>query len=189
MNAVILISVISVGSSSVYATSRTLVSLAEQNLAPKICGYVDRSGRPLVAIMITNAFGLISFIAASGKQSEVFTWLLSISGLSSIFTWLSICVAHLRFRRALSVQGRTTDELAFVSQTGIIGSWFGVILNVLVLIAEFWLAIFPLGDKPNAKGFFEAYLGFVILIVFYIGHKIWRKNWILFIRSKDIDID
>lgn len=189
MNAVILISVISVGSSSVYATSRTLVSLAEQNLAPKIFAFVDRGGRPMVAILLTNVFGLLSFIAASGKQEEVFTWLLSISGLSSIFTWLAICVSHLRFRRAMTVQGRSISELAFVSQTGIIGSWFGVILNILVLIAEFWLSLFPLGDKPNAKGFFESYLGFVILIVWYIGHKIWRRNWILFHRAKDIDID
>ena len=189
MNSVILISVISVGSSSVYATSRTLVSLAEQNLAPKICGYVDRAGRPLVAILITNVFGLLSFIAASGKEDEVFTWLLSISGLSSIFTWLCICISHIRFRRALHVQGRNTDELTFVSQTGVIGSWFGIILNVLVLVAEFWLAIFPLGEKSNAKSFFETYLGFVILIIFYFGHKLWRNNWILFIRSRDIDID
>ncbi|KAK6465401.1 general amino acid permease [Scheffersomyces coipomensis] len=189
MNAVILISVISVGSSSVYATSRTLTALAEQGLAPKICGYVDRAGRPLVAIMITNVFGLLSFIAASGKQTEVFDWLLSISALSSIFTWLSICLAHIRFRRALKVQGRLTDELAFTSQTGVIGSWFGVILNTLVIIAQFWLSLFPLGESPNAEGFFEGYLGFVILIIFYFGHKIWRKNWILFIRAKDIDID
>ncbi|KAK6199362.1 general amino acid permease [Scheffersomyces amazonensis] len=189
MNAVILISVISVGSSSVYATSRTLTALAEQGLAPKICGYIDRAGRPLVAITITNVFGLLSFIAASGKQAQVFDWLLSISALSSIFTWLSICLAHIRFRRALKSQGRDTDELAFTSQTGVIGSWFGVILNTLVIIAQFWLSLFPLGDAPNAEGFFEGYLGFVILIVFYVGHKIWRKNWILFIRAKDIDID
>jgi len=189
MNAVILISVISVGSSSVYATSRTLTALAEQGLAPKICGYIDRAGRPLVAIIITNVFGLISFIAASGKQEEVFTWLLSISALSSIFTWLSICLAHIRFRRALAAQGRNTDELAFTSQTGVIGSWYGVCLNTLVIIAQFWLALFPLQESPSALGFFEGYLGFVILIIFYVGHKIWRKNWILFIRAKDIDID
>jgi amino acid transporter len=189
MNAVILISVISVGSSSVYATSRTLTALAEQGLAPKICGYIDRAGRPLVAIIITNVFGLISFIAASGKQEEVFTWLLSISALSSIFTWLSICLAHIRFRRALASQGRNTDELAFTSQTGVLGSWYGVCLNTLVIIAQFWLALFPLQESPSALGFFEGYLGFVILIIFYVGHKIWRKNWILFIRAKDIDID
>lgn len=189
MNAVILVAVISVGSSSVYATSRTLTALAEQGMAPKICGYIDRSGRPLVAIIITNVFGLLSFIAASGKQEEIFNWLLSISGLSAIFTWVSICLAHLRFRRALHCQGRDTSELAFKSQAGILGSLYGVVLYVLVLIAEFWVSLFPLGDKPSAEGFFSSYLGFVVLIIFYVGHKIWKKDWSLFIRAKDIDID
>lgn len=189
MNAVILVSVISVGSSLVYATSRTLTSLSTQGLAPKICGYVDRAGRPLVAILITNVFGLISFIAASGKQAEVFDWLLSISALSSIFTWLSICLAHIRFRRALYVQGRNTDELSFTSQTGVLGSYYGVILNTLVIIAQFWIALFPVGEAPSASGFFQGYLGFVILVIFYIGHKIWRKNWILLVPASAIDID
>lgn len=189
MNAVILISVISVGSSSVYATSRTLTALLQQGLAPKFCGYIDRAGRPLVAIIITNIFGLVSFIAASGKQQEVFTWLLSISALSSIFTWLSICLSHIRFRRALAFQGRDTSELPFVLQTGVIGLWFGVLLNTLVIIAQFWLSLFPLGDLPSAAAFFEGYLGFVILIVFYVGHKIWRLNWVLFVRARDMDID
>lgn len=189
MNAVILISVISVGSSSVYATSRTLTALAEQGLAPKICGYIDRAGRPLVAIIITNIFGLLSFIAASGKQEEVFNWLLLISGLSSIFTWWSICVAHIRFRRALYVKGRSSDELSFKSQTGVIGSIYGATLNTLVLIAEFWVSLFPLGESPSAEGFFQNYLGFVVLLVFYVGHKIWKNNWILCIRAKNIDVD
>lgn len=189
MNAVILISVISVGSSSVYATSRTLTALAEQGLAPKICGYIDRAGRPLVAIIITNIFGLLSFIAASGKQEEVFNWLLLISGLSSIFTWWSICVAHIRFRRALYVKGRSSDELSFKSQTGVIGSIYGATLNTLVLIAEFWVSLFPLGESPSAEGFFQNYLGFVVLLVFYVGHKIWKNNWILCIRATNIDVD
>lgn len=189
MNAVILVAVISVGSSSVYATSRTLTALSEQGMAPKICGYIDKSGRPLVAIIITNVFGLLSFIAASGKQEEVFNWLMSISGLSAIFTWGSICLAHLRFRRALHYQKRDTSELAFKSQAGIIGSLYGVVLYVLVLIAEFWVSLFPLDKKPSAKGFFSNYLGFVVLIVFYLGHKIWKNDWTLFIRAKDIDID
>mmetsp|Transcript_1739 Transcript_1739/g.2073 ORF Transcript_1739/g.2073 Transcript_1739/m.2073 type:complete len:586 (+) Transcript_1739:25-1782(+) len=189
MNAVILISVISVGSSSVYATSRTLTALAEQGLAPKICGYIDRAGRPLVAIIITNIFGLLSFIAASGKQEDVFNWLLLISGLSSIFTWWSICVAHIRFRRALFVKGRSSDELSFKSQTGVIGSIYGATLNTLVLIAEFWVSLFPLGESPNAEGFFQNYLGFVVLLVFYLGHKVWKNNWILCIRAKNIDVD
>lgn len=189
MNAVILISCISVASSSVYATSRTLTSLAEQGLAPKICGYVDRAGRPMVAIMITNIFALIAFIAASGKQGEIFDWLLSISALSAIASWISINYAHIRFRRALKVQGRSTKELAYTSQTSTLGSYYGIFINVLVLIAQFWIALFPQGGKPSAYDFFLSYLGGVILIAFYVGHKIWKKNWILQISAQEIDIE
>lgn len=189
MNAVILISCISVGSTSVYATSRTLTSLAEQGLAPRICGYVDRAGRPLVAIIITNCFAGIAFIAASGKQGEIFDWLLSISALSSIASWITINWAHIRFRRALKVQGRSTDELVFKAQSTIFGSYYSVLINVLVLVAIFWLALFPTGGKPSAYDFFVSYLGGVILVLFYIGHKIWKRNWILQIPAKDIDLD
>lgn len=189
MNAVILVSVISVASTSVYATSRTLTSLAEQGLAPKICAYVDRAGRPLVAIGISNLFALLAFIAASGKQADVFDWLMSISALSSIALWISINWAHIRFRRALKVQGRDTDELTFVSQTGVWGSYFGCIIFILVLIAQFWIALFPIGGAPNAEDFFMTYLGGVILIVFYISHKVWKRNWILQTPAKQLDID
>lgn len=189
MNAVILISVISVASTSVYASSRTLTSLAEQGLAPKICAYVDRAGRPLVAIVISNVFALLAFIAASGKQSDVFSWLMGISALSSIALWISINWAHIRFRRALKAQGRGTDELAFVAQTGVIGSYVGMVIFMLVLVAQFWIALFPIGKSPNAYDFFLTYLGGVILVLFYFGHKVWKRNWIFQIPASKIDID
>lgn len=189
MNAVILISIISVASTSVYASSRTLTSLAEQGLAPKICAYVDREGRPLVAITICNVFALLAFIAASGKESDVFTWLMSISALSSIALWISINWAHIRFRAALKAHGRGVNELAFVSQTGVIGSYIGGFVFTLVLIAQFWISLAPVGDSPSAYAFFESYLGGVILVVFYVGHKIWKRNWIIQIPAEKIDID
>lgn len=189
INAVILIAVLSVGNSSVYATSRSLNSLAEQGMAPKWTGYVDRAGRPLVAILITNVFGLFAFIAASDKQVEAFNWLLALSGLSSIFTWISINIAHIRFRRAMSYQGRTTAELPYVSQCGVWGSYYGLLLNCLVLIAQFWIALFPLGGSPNAYDFFLSYLGLPVILVSWLGYKLWKKDWTLFIRAKNLDID
>ncbi|GME75650.1 unnamed protein product [Ambrosiozyma monospora] len=75
MNAVIMISVFSVGNSSVYACSRTVVSLAEQGFAPEWFGYIDRAGRPLVGLIITLAFGLLGYLAVTSKQGVVFTWL------------------------------------------------------------------------------------------------------------------
>src|SRR5205814_958666 len=61
MNVVILISVLSVGNSSVFGSSRTLAALAAQGQAPRIFGYIDRKGRPLVTIAIASSFGLIAY--------------------------------------------------------------------------------------------------------------------------------
>lgn len=189
INAVILIAVLSVGNASVYACSRSLNSLAEQGMAPKWTGYVDRKGRPLFAIIVTNMFGLFAFIAASDKQVEAFNWLLALSGLSSIFTWMSINFSHIRFRAAMKKQGRSLDDLVFRSATGVIGSWYGLVMNVLVLAATFWLSLFPLGEAPNPSSFFQGYLGLPTVLVSWIGYKIYSKSWRILIKAEDIDLD
>lgn len=68
---------------------------------------------------------------------------MSLSGLSSIFTWGSICFTYFRFRMALKAQGRTIDELSFTSLADVWISVSGVILKILVLAAEFGVSLFP----------------------------------------------
>lgn len=189
INAVILIAVLSVGNASVYATSRSLASLAEQGMFWKWGAYVDRKGRPLFAILLTNTFALLAFIATSDKQTDVFNWLMALSGLSSIFTWMSINASHIRFRKAMKVQNRSLSELSFKAQSGIWGSYYGFIINALVLVAQFWIALFPIGGKPNAYDFFLSYLGMPVLLFNWFIYMVVKKDWRLFIRSKDIDLD
>ncbi|KAF2741318.1 AAT family amino acid transporter [Polyplosphaeria fusca] len=193
MNVVILIAVLSVGNSSIYGSSRTLAALADQGQAPKILGYIDRSGRPLVAILFSSAFGLLSYIVAAGddKRQKAFTWMLAISGLAAIFNWTSICICHIRFRRAFALQGHSLDELAFKSQATVWGSYAGAIFNVLVLIAQFWTGFAPVGygemtAAERVENFFEAYLALPIVALFYIVYKIWFKT--KFKRAHEIDV-
>ncbi|GMM29454.1 hypothetical protein DAMA08_021990 [Martiniozyma asiatica (nom. inval.)] len=189
MNVVIMVAASSVANSCVFGSSRTIVSLADHGFAPKWFGYIDRSGRPLTGILINLAFGFLCYLVATGKQGEVFDWLLSISGLSSIFTWASICFCHLRFRRALTVNGRDTGELSFTAQTGIYGSIFGIFLNMLIIIAQFWVALYPIGSSPSAANFFQTWLCVPILIATYIFYFFWKKDFTFFIKAQDIDID
>lgn len=193
MNAVILIAVLSVGNSSIYASSRTLAALAEQGQAPKSFGYIDRAGRPLVSILVSSAFGLLCFVVAAGDdaQSTAFTWMLAISGLSLILAWLSTCLCHIRFRAAWKAQGRRLDELAFKSQTGVIGSYIGLIFNCLVLVAQFWIGAWPVGYEEMTVGeqvlsFFQAYLAAPVVILFYVVFKIWKKTSIHTAMTIDI---
>ncbi|MCJ1365867.1 glyceraldehyde-3-phosphate dehydrogenase 1 [Acarospora aff. strigata] len=191
MNVVIMIAVLSVGNSSIYGSSRTLAALAEQNQAPKIFAYIDRKGRPLVSICLASVIGLLAYLAASDKAGEAFNWMLALSGLSSIFTWGSICLAHIRFRKGWRVQGHSLDELAFRSQPGVIGSWIGFLFNVLVLIAQFWTGFAPVGYKDMTtqalvKNFFGAYLAFPVIFLFYIVYKVLYKT--PFIRTHSMDL-
>ena len=189
VNVVILIAVLSVGNSAIYMCSRTLSSLAEQGSLPKIFGYIDRKGRPLFGICFVSLFGLIAFVADSDKEGEVFNWLMALSGLSSLFTWGGICISHIQFRRALAAQGRGTDELPFASPLGIYGSIWGFFIIFLVFIAQFYVGVAPIGVKSNASDFFQAYLSFPIVLAFYIGHKLWKRNWKLFKNPANLDID
>ncbi|KAL6243840.1 histidine permease [Rhinocladiella similis] len=191
MNVVIMISVLSVGNSSIYGSSRTLAALAEQRQAPAFLAYIDRKGRPLYAIIIATALGLLAFLAASTKQQDAFNWMLALSGLSSIFTWGSICLAHIRFRKAWLLQGHTLDELAFRSPVGVVGSWVGLGFNILVLIAQFWTGFSPVGYEHDSTSylvinFFQAYLAAPVVVLMYIGYKVYMRTSV--IRARDMDL-
>jgi amino acid transporter len=192
MNSVIMIAVISVGNSAVYGASRTLAALAEQGQAPRFLAYIDREGRPVVAVLVCGSIGLLAYLAVTPAQENVFNWLLSLSGLSSILTWGSICISHIRFRKAWRVQGRSLDDLAFRSQPGVIGSWIGFAINALVLVAQFWTGFAPVGWRQNSSegnvvNFFQEYLCFPLVIVFYVCYKVWYRT--PFMRCKDMDLN
>ncbi|UJR13085.1 hypothetical protein I4U23_000109 [Adineta vaga] len=185
-NAVILCSVISVGNSAVYGASRTLCALAEVGQAPKILTYVDRKGRPLSAVALSIFLELIAYINCAGVGSQVFNWLLALSGLASFFTWASICACHIMFRLAWKAQGHSLDELAFVAPFGIVGSCFGLLLNILCLIAQFYVAVFPIIGPSSIEAFFQAYLAAPILILCYVVWKVWKRT--PFMWPKTIDL-
>lgn len=63
MNAVILVAVVSVCNSTVYASSRLIQALGTAGQLPKIFGYMDRKGRPLVGIAVSATFGLLGFLS------------------------------------------------------------------------------------------------------------------------------
>lgn len=67
-------------------------------------------------------------------------------------------------------------------------------INIISLIAQFYVALYPVGSDPlDASTFFQLYLAGPLLIFLYLGWKIY--SWFyrpsdrpLFIRAKDIDI-
>ncbi|KAI0128480.1 amino acid permease [Xylariales sp. AK1849] len=188
-NAVITISVISVANSCTFGSTRTLQAMAQRGMAPKFLAYVDKKGRPLWCIALQLAFGLLGYIGVAADHSTVFTWLLSLSGLSYFFVWGSICLAHIRFRAGWKAQGYSLKQLPYKAPLGVVGSWIGFIITVLAIMATFYTSLYPSTSKPpNVENFFENFLAAPIVVVFYLGWKIYSRDWRLFVRTHEMDL-
>jgi amino acid transporter len=193
-NAVILISVMSVANSCTYGSTRTMQALAANGMGPKLFTYIDKKGRPISVIVLQLLFGCLAFINLAPNGGDIFTWLLSLSGLSILFIYGSIALAHIRFRRAWAANGHSIDELPFKAALGVWGSWVCLLINVLALVGQFYVALYPVGG-PNLdpQTFFELYLAGPFLIALY---SIWKVySWFkrpedrpLYVKIKDIDL-
>ena len=194
-NAVITVAVISVANSATYASTRTIQAMAAQGMAPKFLAYVDKKGRPIPTIILQLVFALIAFVnEAPSTGSQIFNWLLALSGIANFFVYGSICIAHIRFRQAWKHHGHSLDEIPYKASFGVIGSYIGAFMNFLCLAAQFYVAIWPLGGAaPDAEVFFGAYLAAPLLIALYIMWKAyaWGKfptHRALYVKIKDIDV-
>lgn len=190
-NAVILLSVVSVSNTAVYTGSRLLYSMAESGFLPKIFMYSDRKGRPMAGFALLFLFGLLGFLVYSSSEDEIFSWLGSISGMSVILLWMCISLAHVRFRYAWKKAGYRVSDLPWTSPLGEWGSWFALILNILVLMATFYISAFPIGEAEmdgyeRGKAFFQSYLSVVIIIVAFFAHKLFTGA--RFVRIHEIDL-
>ncbi|TFK63718.1 amino-acid permease inda1 [Pluteus cervinus] len=191
INATICVSVFSIGLSCIYAGSRTLTALGETGYAPRIFAYVDKSSRPIFSIMAIMAFAPLAYINTVAAGDIVFKWLLAMSGLSTLFTWLAICLCHIRFRKAWELQGHSVEELPFKALGGVYGSWFGVILVVLVFIAQLYVAISPVeplhGAAEIADNFFSVCLAVPIVLLFWGVGFAWKRTFPM--KASEIDLD
>ncbi|KIX93917.1 uncharacterized protein Z520_10254 [Fonsecaea multimorphosa CBS 102226] len=176
MNGIILISVLSCGNAGAYASSRIPVGLAHIGMAPKIFLKTDARGRPWPSIMLTFVVGGgISYLNASASASQVFVWLARLVGLGELFNWAMIFLTHIRFRQAWAAQGYTKADLPWATKFYPYSSGIGLGMCLLLIVNQFYLSVWPLGESPSADNFFGGFISIVVLLFVYICAKIyWR---------------
>lgn len=69
-------------------------------MGPKILAYVDKKGRPVSVVILQLLFGCLAFINLAKDGGVIFSWLLSLTGLTVLFVYSGIAIAHIRFRAA-----------------------------------------------------------------------------------------
>ncbi|KAE8324910.1 amino acid permease-domain-containing protein [Aspergillus sergii] len=130
-----------------------------------------------MSVLLIIIFGLLAYVNLDASGEIVFAWLQALSCLAALFTWGSICLAHIRFRNAWKFHGHTLDEIPFKAVGGVYGSWLGLSLVILVLIAQFFVAIAPpKGGINDAEGFFQTYLALPVVLFFWIDVDSGRRE-------------
>ncbi|THZ85380.1 AAT family amino acid transporter [Aureobasidium pullulans] len=193
-NAVILIAVMSVANSCTFGSTRTIQALAANGMAPKFLAYIDKKGRPLAVIALQLLFGCLAFINLAPNGGDIFNWLLALSGLSILFIYGGIGLAHVRFRAAWKYHGHSLDELPYRASAGVYGSYFVMFITIIALLAQFYVALYPIGG-PNldTSTWFQLYLAGPLLVFLYLVWKVYSffkrpADRPLWISTKDIDI-
>ncbi|KAK1688722.1 histidine permease [Colletotrichum godetiae] len=173
-NALIVLAIISMANTSIFAASRAFQAICERGMGPR-WGATVKWGVPVYAFAITSVFGLLAFVNLAPGGGAIFDWLLSLSGASNYYTWASICVSHIRFRKAWAAQGNDTNQLLWKSPFGVWGGWVGLTICIIGLSANVLTAIWPVGGHDE-QAIIRDNIGTVIPIILYIGYWVWQSR-------------
>ncbi|TWM99344.1 Amino-acid permease RocE [Bacillus licheniformis] len=135
MNFVILIALLSVANSGLYASTRMLYSLAKEGMAAQALSRVNKRGIPMNALWITLGFAGLSLISSVVAAETLYIWLLSLAGLSAQVGWITITVSQLLFRRRYVKEGGKVEDLKFKTPLYPYLPLTGFILNSAVLVS------------------------------------------------------
>ncbi|NSL52172.1 amino acid permease [Calidifontibacillus erzurumensis] len=99
MNFVLITALLSAANSGIYATSRTLFTMAQNKEAPKAFAKTTKKGIPLNGILVTTMFILVGVFLAYMTPEQVISYLMTIPGFTVLLIWIGICLAQLRLRK------------------------------------------------------------------------------------------
>jgi amino acid transporter len=89
----------------------------------------------------------------------------------------------------MKAQGINLGLIPYKTPFGTAGSYLGLSLNILALIASFYNALYPAsGASPAAEAFFSSYLAFFSVALLYLGYKIANRKWQMFVRPSEMDL-
>lgn len=191
---VIIIAVMSMANTSIYASSRALQALCAKGMGPRVFAKVIKfKGLPVYAVVVAIVFGCLAFVSSAPEGNKMFLWLLSIAGLSNYFTWGSILVSQIRMRQAMREQRREPRDLLWRNPFGIWGSWLGLFICVLGVLAPVITAFWPLSKIYDGEAIARNIFGFFGIVALWLGYHFYQRRWGTphgwLVPLSDIDLD
>jgi lysine-specific permease len=177
MNAVILTSVLSAGSSGMYASTRMLFALAQEGKAPKFFARLAKNGVPRNALYATTLVAALCFLSYLWGENTLYLWLLNASGMTGFIAWLGIAISHYRFRKGYVAQGRDLADLAYVSGFFPYGPIFAFVLCLLITLGQYYQQ--ALTGQFSWGSFIATYIGLLVFFLVWLGYRLVKKSrWV-----------
>ena len=181
MNAVILTSVVSAANSGMYASTRRLFALGVSGDAPKIFGKVNGRGIPMPALLGTTLVGLLTFLSSIFGE-QIYSFLVSASGLTGFIAWVGIALAHYRFRRAFKAQGKDLSQLRYKAKWFPVGPLLALIICLLVIVGQDIKSFANLDWQAISV----TYMSVPLFIILYLYYKLRYKTKLIPLTEIDL---
>lgn len=202
INAVILTSATSSANAFLYVGSRYLYAIAQNGQAPRFLLKCSKAGVPYWSVAITCSISLLTYLSCNSGANVAFQWFQNLTTIASLFTWVSICVAYIRFYAALKAQGVDRNTLVFKSSFQPYTAWFCLFyFSIIILFNGFYsfgevvsdadgnTVLTPEGYPErafNINDFATAYVGIPIYFILYGVWKIVKRT--RFIPAAEVDL-
>lgn len=103
--------------------------------------------------------------------------------VATFIVWAVIGICHIRFRRALVVQGEDPAKLPFKAWLYPWGTYFSVALNIFLVFFQGYTAFL---NPFSADDFVINYILLPVFALFVLGYKFWHKTrWV---KLEEMDI-
>ncbi|CAH7666656.1 amino acid permease/ SLC12A domain-containing protein [Phakopsora pachyrhizi] len=174
INAALLTSTWSAGSSNVYISSRTLYSLARSGNAPKFFRKTTSWGLPWPAVIVSISFGVLGYLSLQNGAGVVFGWFASMNGVCGLITWITILITYIRFDAGVRHQKIDRAQFPYRSRFRTIGAYYALSMCALTLIFNAY-GVFIAGNWQTGS-FFTGYFPIFLFITYYIANVYYRKR-------------
>ncbi|MGK3625191.1 amino acid permease [Acinetobacter sp. A11] len=135
LNFIVIVAALSAMNSMLYISTRMLFSLSRAGDAPKLFGRISHNGVPINALLL-SAVGIgIASIVYTINPNSAFPIMIALSMFGALFTWGSIFVTHMFFRRKMARKG---EQLKFKVPATQLISLLGLIAILSITITTWF---------------------------------------------------
>lgn len=139
LNFIVIVAALSAMNSMLYISTRMLFSLSRAGDAPKVFGRISSNGVPVNALLL-SAVGIgIASIVYTVNPASAFPIMIALSMFGALFTWGSIFLTHMFFRRHMVHQN---IQLKFKIPASRFISLFGFIAILSITLTTWFTSEF-----------------------------------------------